>query len=118
MGIDKFREHFAGHEDEHAIIGGAACDHWFNAAGLEFKDAKDIDMALPAYVFDAAFGDAYQNFVDAGGYETRLLLSAAGPARPVGSRRPALQREAISPADANSLGNPNGCVPDPSNSGL
>ena len=25
-GIDTFREHFAGHEDQYAIIGGTACD--------------------------------------------------------------------------------------------
>ena len=34
VGIDKCREHFAGHEDMCVIIGGGACDHWFNDAGL------------------------------------------------------------------------------------
>ena len=34
-GIDRFREHFAAHEDQYAIIGGAACDLLFGSAGLE-----------------------------------------------------------------------------------
>jgi len=27
VGIEKFREHFAGHENKCAMIGGADCDH-------------------------------------------------------------------------------------------
>ena len=34
-------------------------------------------MALPVYVVDVAFGDAFQNFLDAGGYEIFVLPSAA-----------------------------------------
>lgn len=45
-GIEKFREHFAQHEDHYAIIGGAACDLLFDAAGLPFRATKDIDGAL------------------------------------------------------------------------
>ena len=45
-GIEKFREYFAAHEDQYAIIGGAACDLLFNAAGLDFRATKDIDMVL------------------------------------------------------------------------
>jgi hypothetical protein len=33
VGIEKFREHFAGQEDQYALIGGAACDLLFAAAG-------------------------------------------------------------------------------------
>ena len=32
-GIEKFREYFAGHETQYAIIGGTACDLLFDAAG-------------------------------------------------------------------------------------
>jgi len=46
IGIDKFREHFAGHEEQYAIIGGAACDLLFDAVGLGFRATKDIDMVL------------------------------------------------------------------------
>lgn len=70
-GIEKFREHFAGHEDQYAIIGGAACDLLFNAAGIDFRATKDIDMVLCVEVVDAAFGRAFKAFLEAGGYQAR-----------------------------------------------
>jgi len=70
-GIDKLREHFAGHEDRYAIIGGAACSLLFDEAGLGFRSTKDIDMVLCVEVVDAAFGEAFKSFIDAGGYEAR-----------------------------------------------
>ena len=70
-GIEKFREYFAAHEDQYAIIGGAACDLLFNAAGLNFRATKDIDMVLCVEVVDAAFGTTFGAFLDAGGYQAR-----------------------------------------------
>jgi len=70
-GIGKFREHFSGHEDQYAIIGGTACDMLFNAAGLDFRATKDIDMVLCVEVVDAEFGTAFKGFLDAGGYQAR-----------------------------------------------
>jgi hypothetical protein len=70
-GIEKFREHFAGHENQYAIIGGAACDMLFDAAGLPFRATKDIDMVLCVEVVDAAFGEKFKAFLDAGGYQAR-----------------------------------------------
>lgn len=70
-GIEKFREHFTGHEDRYAIIGGAACDLLFDAAGLRFRATKDIDMVLCVEVVDPAFGTALKGFLDVGGYEAR-----------------------------------------------
>ena len=54
-GIDKFRDHFAAHDGQYAIIGGAACGLLFNAAGLDFRATKDIDMVLCVEVVDAEF---------------------------------------------------------------
>ncbi len=71
VGLEKFREHFAGHEDQYAIIGGAACDLLFDAAGLPFRATKDLDMVLCVEVVDAAFGEEFKAFLDAGGYEAR-----------------------------------------------
>ena len=71
VGIDKFREYFAGHEDQYAIIGGAACDLLFDRVGLEFRATKDIDMVLCVEVVDAAFGETFKAFLEAGGYEAR-----------------------------------------------
>ncbi len=45
-GIEKFREYFVAHKDQYAIIGGAACDLLFNAAGLDFRATKDTDILL------------------------------------------------------------------------
>ena len=70
-GIEKFREYFAAYEEQYAIIGGAACDLLFNAAGLDFRATKDIDMVLCVEVVDAAFGTAVGAFLDAGGYQAR-----------------------------------------------
>ncbi len=71
VGIDKFRKHFAGHEDQYAIIGGAACELLFDQAGLDFRATKDIDMVLCVEVVDAAFGNSFSTFLEAGGYEAR-----------------------------------------------
>ena len=70
-GIDKFREHFAAHEGRYAIIGGTACDLLFDAAGLDFRATKDIDMVICIEVVDAEFGRAFHAFLDAGGYQAR-----------------------------------------------
>jgi hypothetical protein len=70
-GIDKFRDHFAEHKDQYAIIGGAACELLFDQAGLQFRATKDIDMVLCVEVVDAAFGEHFQAFLDAGNYEAR-----------------------------------------------
>ncbi len=70
-GIDKFREHFAAHEDQYAIIGGTACDLLFDAAGLDFRATRDIDMVLCVEVVEAEFGRAFHAFLDAGGYQAR-----------------------------------------------
>ena len=51
-GIDRFREYFVAHEDQYAIIGGAACDLLFDSAGLDFRATRDIDMVLCVEVVD------------------------------------------------------------------
>ena len=70
-GIDRFREYFAAHEDQYAIIGGAACDLLFGTAGLDFRATRDIDVVLCVEVVDVAFARAFEAFLDAGGYQAR-----------------------------------------------
>lgn len=70
-GIDKFQEYFAAHGERYAIIGGAACDLLFDEAGLHFRATKDIDMVLCVEVVDIAFGTAFKNFREDGGYQVR-----------------------------------------------
>jgi hypothetical protein len=70
-GIEKFKEHFKGHEKDYAVIGGAACDLLFAQAGLDFRATKDIDMVLCVEVVDKEFAQALKSFLDAGGYQAR-----------------------------------------------
>ena len=71
VGLDKFREFFAGHEDSYAIIGGSACDIIFNTAGIPFRATKDIDMVISVEVVSAEFAKKFAEFLAAGGYEVR-----------------------------------------------
>lgn len=71
VGVDKFREHFAGHEDQYALIGGTACDLLFANAGIDFRATKDFDMVLCVEVVDASFAAAFAGFLDSGGYAAR-----------------------------------------------
>ena len=70
-GIEKFREHFAGHKEQYALIGGAACDLIFTDAGLPFRSTKDLDIVLCVEVIDKSFAYAFQGFLEAGGYKAR-----------------------------------------------
>lgn len=70
-GIDRFREYFSGHDDQYAIIGGAACDLLFGMSGLAFRATKDIDVVLCVEVVDVAFAKAFGAFLDDGGYQAR-----------------------------------------------
>lgn len=70
-GIDKFREHFAGHENHYALIGGTACSLIFEEVGVDFRATRDIDMVLCVEVVNAEFATALKGFLDAGQYEAR-----------------------------------------------
>lgn len=70
-GIEKFREHFAGHESSYALIGGSACSLIFDEAGLDFRATQDIDMVLCVEVVDGTFATALKTFLDAGQYQAR-----------------------------------------------
>lgn len=42
IGVDRFRTHFAGHEHQYVLIGGAACDLVMDEVGLDFRATKDL----------------------------------------------------------------------------
>lgn len=71
IGVDRFREHFAGHEHQYALIGGAACELIMDEAGLGFRATKDLDIVLIIEALDSAFAERFMAFVDAGRYEIR-----------------------------------------------
>ena len=70
-GLQQFREHFAGHEESYALIGGAACDILFGEAGLPFRATKDLDIVLCVEAVSAEFATVFADFLDAGGYHAR-----------------------------------------------
>lgn len=70
-GIDKFREHFAGHEEQYTLIGGTACDLLFANAGIDFRRTRDFDMVLCVEVVDKAFAAAFIGILESGGYQAR-----------------------------------------------
>lgn len=71
IGVERFRDHFAGHEHQYVLIGGAACEQIMDEAGLEFRRTKDLDIVLVVEALDAAFSEAFLTFVKAGDYEIR-----------------------------------------------
>jgi len=83
-GIDVFREHFRGHEDSLLLIGGAACDTWFDAEGLEFRRTVDLDIVLILEALSKPFMTAFHEFVRLGGYQTRNRSDVARQVLPWG----------------------------------
>lgn len=70
-GVDRFRDHFAGHEHQYVLIGGAACELIMDEVGLDFRATKDLDIVLIVEVLDSAFAERFWAFIEAGDYEVR-----------------------------------------------
>ena len=70
-GVGRFRAHFAGHEHQYVLIGGAACELIMDEVGLDFRATKDLDIVLIVEALDGAFAERFWAFVEDGGYEIR-----------------------------------------------
>jgi hypothetical protein len=70
-GLNVFRERFAGFEDRYVLIGGAAVEIAMDAAALQFRVTKDLDIVLHVESLDVEFAQAFWAFVIDGGYEFR-----------------------------------------------
>lgn len=70
-GLNVFRERFAGFQDRYVLIGGAAVEVAMDAAALQFRVTKDLDIVLHVESLDAEFARAFWAFVADGGYEFR-----------------------------------------------
>lgn len=68
-GLDKFKEYFAGLENQYVLIGGTACSLLFDEVGSEFRATKDIDMVLIVESLTKEFAQKLFQFVSDGGYE-------------------------------------------------
>lgn len=70
-GLNVFRERFAGFEDRYVLIGGAAVEIAMDAAALQFRVTKDLDIVLHVESLDAEFASAFWDFIAEGGYELK-----------------------------------------------
>ena len=68
-GLETFRGHFAGFENQYVLIGGTACDLLFQEQGMTFRATKDLDIILVAEALTLDFGRAFWSFIQNGQYE-------------------------------------------------
>jgi hypothetical protein len=78
-GLAVFREYFAGHADQFVLIGGTAATLAMEAAGLEFRATKDLDIVLHIEALSPEFGGVFWRFIEAGRYEIRQASSTGKP---------------------------------------
>jgi len=71
IGLEKFREYFAGFEDNYVIIGGTACDIVLRDTDMRPRATNDIDMILVIEQMTPEFGKRFWDFIILGGYKTR-----------------------------------------------
>ena len=73
-GLDLFRRRFASRGGGFVLIGGAACHAWFSRQALTFRATKDLDIVIVVEVLGEDFLEAFRDFIEDGGYETRERL--------------------------------------------
>jgi hypothetical protein len=70
-GLEKFKEYFAGFENNYVIIGGTACDIILQDTDMRPRATDDIDMILVVEQMTPEFGNQVWNFITLGEYKTR-----------------------------------------------
>jgi hypothetical protein len=70
-GLNKFKDHFQGYEDNYVLIGGTAGSIVMEEAGLQFRATVDLDIVLSVEALDADFVRKFWEFVRAGNYQNR-----------------------------------------------
>jgi hypothetical protein len=61
QGLEKFKEHFSGYEENYILIGGSACTVLMDEVGLEFRATKDIDIVLIIESMSDEFAKSFGN---------------------------------------------------------
>jgi hypothetical protein len=94
-GLKIFQQRFAAYVDQYVLIGGTAASLTMQKAGLEFRATKDLDVVLHVEVLTPAFGTAFWQFVEEGGYEIRQASDTEKPIfyrfqKPADDRFPAM----------------------------
>ena len=70
-GLDTFKTFFADFKDCYVLIGGSACDVYFEEQGVPFRATHDLDMILCVEALTADFFRKFWQFVREGGYQHR-----------------------------------------------
>ena len=70
-GLDTFRNHFAGYEEQYVLIGGAACDIVFESNDASFRATRDLDMVLIVEALTPEFGEKLWEFIEIGRYRNK-----------------------------------------------
>lgn len=68
-GIEKFKEAFAGYEENYVVIGGTACDAVLTGSTMQPRATADIDMIIVVEKLTPGFVDAFWKFIFEGGYK-------------------------------------------------
>lgn len=121
VGIDIFRERLSGQVNSLILIGGAACDQWFNRGGLEFLVTRDLDVVLVAETLDQEGIVQIKAFIDEGKYERKERTEGVPVlyrvSKPVTPGFPAMLEFFSRQPDGLDLGEDQNIVPIPDNAG-
>lgn len=74
-GLEIFRSHFEGFEDQYVLIGGTASYLTLDELGVDFRVTKDLDIVLCVESLNAGFGRKFWEFVRTGAYQNRQKSS-------------------------------------------
>lgn len=70
-GLNTFREHFVGFENQYVLIGGAACDILFTSNEGQFRATRDLDMVIIVEALTPEFGEKFWQFIELGKYRNK-----------------------------------------------
>ncbi len=71
VGLDRFREHFRGHEANYVLIGGVATQLALEEFGLPARATRDLDIVVVAEALSPTFIQHFWDFVRLGDYRVR-----------------------------------------------
>lgn len=78
VGLDKFKEAFAGFSDNYVIIGGTACDIVMTGTVVRPRATHDIDMIVVVENMTPEFGSKFWEFIKEADYRPERRKTEAG----------------------------------------